>query len=407
MPKLEPKHINFKDFLKIKNKKLISSVLTFIPHLKNIYLESPMTIDKVLNTPVVIAEKQDGMKFSIVKTIDERVEYWSKNMKLDIISRTINKDWDVLIDRLEELRKRTDNFKKLPKGSEIAGEFFGNSLENIVDYTHPPRGNYVVYFANISSKIYTTLQYKELWKWADYLESERQPVIYDGKFTEEAKNAIMSFIQMTDEGRLQIFKNGNFDVFLENLMGTLPNSKFRKGAKEGIVLYSRVPELPLSKIIDPEFTAKNRMKWDSFKEALTEFRKELIAQTVKRMSDEVLYTYKETYSIDLEMLETPEERVLLILSKMFVKLLSKDHVIESIFKKYKKLKNKGPFSEINDKYLAHTPRLYGLLNDWFLKEYFTVVLTTFRNKQKSRRGYLKGIDLDRVNEIIKILKEID
>ncbi len=387
--------MDFKTFTKnLKGSKLLSNAITFIPHLKTIYNESPELIEEIFKQPVVIVEKQDGKKFSVVKTAEGKIEYWSKNQPIDKIMRIVNGSWDKLIERLDVLRKKTNNFSELSNGSEISGEFFGEAQENVVQYAEAPKGNWVVYFANIKGKLHTSVSYKELWKWADYFEAERQPIIYVGVLDADKVDKITEFLRMSDEERLEQFKSNNFTQYLLNIL----NPDYKGTQIEGVVLYTQLEQVPLVKIVDPVFSKTNKEKWDKNKDVEQQFKRELF-EVVYPEVESLAGNLKNTYSLDLKGLNSVDQYLFLI-DKLFLLLMNNNKDIINILNQYQELER--PDSELGEKYIK--PRIWGhISNSWKNKQLYIILLMGFRKQTSSRRAIYKNIDIIKFNTIVQLL----
>lgn len=371
--------MNFNIFL--SEEKLSSTNLTSIPHLKNL---DSFDIERILKEHLVIVEKVDGIKFSIVKTKDGIIEYWSKKNKLDKAMRIIGK-WDILIDRLEVLKEKTNNFSKLLNNSEISGEFFSSAKTNTIAYSKVPKGNFVVFYIKLNGKEFNSKEYPILWEWADYLESERQPVLFSGKLSDKQIYRLKELIKQ-EKG------SSNFISELLNII----NPQYTNKEIEGIIIYSGTNVV---KIVHPSFYSINKERWEENKEQTNLIRKNLLNFVLSNLTVTFLKNITNTYSSDLKDLSDDDKYIFLI-NKIFL-FLSKNLEIKELNDKFKTIE----FESItfNEKYLSS--KIRSQLNEGFIfKELYRLLLLIFRKEKLRKMDIFKDIDLNKFNELVKILK---
>lgn len=395
--------MTFKQFF--LESKLESKKITFLPHLKDVIKQGKDIVENILTSHLIISEKKDGSKFSIIKTSDGEVEYWSKNVKLDKPFLIANKNWSKLIDRLEVLRKKTKNFSKLPNNSEVSGEFIQSVDHNTVAYQKLPKGNWVVYFANINGTEYNVPQYQELHEISDYFESEKEPILFDGKLSEEQKNKLFEFLDLSDEERIKKFKTENFTQFIISIIK--PDYEPLLGQKmEGIVLYVKGQELPINivKIVDPTFTEINRERWDKNKVKIEEFKRELIGFILKNTPISLIKKYKKDFSEMLSGMKEDEKYVFLI-DRLLTHYGTKKKVeLDEIRNKFKELANIE--NVYINKDLIGNESKYTINKDWLSRELYLLMLIALRREKKKRSEMFKNVDLEQFNSIVRAFYEL-
>ena len=393
--------MNFKQFL--IEEKLGSKEITGLPHLSDYIEKGKDLVLSLLSDNIIISEKKDGQKFSLIKTKEGNVEYWSKNYKLDKPFLIINPAWKKLINRLEALRKKTNNFSDIPNDSEISGEFIKDVKANTIEYTKIPKGSWVVYYADIAGTKYGVEEYSELHKWADYLESEREPIIFDGKLSKTQQKKILEFLEMPKEDKIEKFKTTDFTQFILEIIN--PKYEPLLGKKmEGIVIYTMNKEIPLGvvKIVDPLFTITNRERWDKNKDTIEGFKSDLIKFLSENMTVEKIKYLKDVYSKELADL-TDDERFIELVDKVFILFADKNKKeLESIFSKYKSLKDLELVS-LDEKLIS--PKVLGKIKDnWFLRELYILMLIVLRKEKSKKSGIFKNIDISQFNKIVREIK---
>jgi len=395
--------MKFKNYIQIHEKLASTKILSGIPHFKNLIQQGDDIVEKILTQPLIIIEKQDGQKFSLKKTDQGIIEYWSKNKKLDRAFLLVNKNWRILINRLEDLRKETGNFSKLPNNSEISGEFIKGPIGNTIEYTKIPRGNWVVFYAEVAGKKYTSIDYQILHQWADYFQSERQPVLFDGILSEKQKEEIIGFLVLSDEERISKYKTKDFTTFIIEVIkpGYIPIS----GEKiEGIVIYSRNKLLPISivKLVDPSFMEKNKAKWNLFGEEIEEFKMKLISFIVKNTTTDLINSIWKENKDELEKM-SGEEKYVFLLDKVFLQLINRND-LKVIFEEFRILDGLEPNPNVDLDHIDRKVKIY--LKNWFNIEFYILMLLIFNKERTRRSGKLyKSLDLEKFNSIVKLLRK--
>ena len=350
-----------------------------IPHLKDY---EPDDIFRILSRPIVAVEKLNGVKFTIIKTKDGKVQYWSKNNKLDKAMRIVGK-WDVLISRLETLREKTNNFEKLPNDSEISGEFFSSSTDNTEEYDDVPRGNFVISFAKVKGKEYTSSEVKELQKWSEYFESGKQTVMFSGKLSNDQIIKLKIILQRKDKN----FLNDSINII---------DPEYSKEI-EGIVIYS---DSTVAKIVDPVLTTTNNPQRGEDQKETAEFKKDLMRFVLLYITPRTIDSVKQSYADKLAKLKHTEDKYLFTIDKLFLLTLHYPE-FKALEKKFKDFKFQS--SELTDTHIQQRVK-DAIKKSAVAKEFYQLILIIFRKEHKQHKDIFKDVDLDKFNSLVKVMR---
>ncbi len=131
---------------------------------------------------VEITEKIDGSQFSFGVTKDSEIVMRSKGKELYFDDYA--KMFKIAVDWVD---KNQEKIKGLGKDIYFCCEFLGKPGHNILKYERVPKNNLIVFGVRIGESFIKS--YKELKKWADKLDLETVPLLYEGevKTLEELK----------------------------------------------------------------------------------------------------------------------------------------------------------------------------------------------------------------------------
>ena len=153
-------------------------------------------LKNLLNNYVIINEKIEGAFFGVKKMQNDSFKYFKKSGEIRYVDRVLMKYYNPAISFFENLSLLTR--QKIPANFYFGFQYFSNGTAHKNNYAFEPKNNLVLSYIHRltdDGKIESTIQNKEqLTLWADYLEVEPPPIIFEGKLTDEQKTEILDFV---------------------------------------------------------------------------------------------------------------------------------------------------------------------------------------------------------------------
>jgi cytidyltransferase-like protein len=244
-----------------------------ITHLHDIYKKKGKDfIQSLFDKFVTVNEKMDGSFFAIEKNPStKKLEFFKRNsdMPISVIDRTIMKLYEKPIHYFEGLDQSV--IDAVPSKWRFGMEYFANEHPQEIAYDRLPKNGLVlsyIHVKNAAGKLVRTIQDKsELDKWAELLQIDKSPIIFQGHLSDDQKIKILDFLDTPFEKLVDKFKTDSFVKYVISIL----NPKLRKSALnddlrksiEGIVFRfgdDDDKEVVLAKMVDPVFeqVAKNK-----------------------------------------------------------------------------------------------------------------------------------------------------
>ena len=218
-------------------------------------------LNRLLNNYVIINERIDGAFFGIKKTKEDNFKYFKKSGEISYVDRILMKYYNPAISYFNSMSPEKRN--RIPSNFYFGFQYFtrGDAYEQGLKFV--PKNNLMLSYIHRlddSGNILKTVQNKEqLDKWADYLEVERPPIVFEGHLNDEQKSDILEFIYTPIDELLDKFRTKSFTKFI---LSTVADDSFITGSRdiETIIFrfYDDASENPdekvfLAKIMDPVF----------------------------------------------------------------------------------------------------------------------------------------------------------
>lgn len=233
-------------------------------HIKDLYQKKGKDfVSDLLNKHVIVNEKMDGAFFGVKKDCESNsLEFYKKGGKLSYIDRVLSRYYEPAIQHFEQLGEID-----IPCDHYFGFEYFVNKNSQKVEYDRLPQNNLILSYIHIlgeDGEPQQTIQDgKRLNEWADKLQVERPPIVFEGKLSDDQKVQIMEFIYTPLDQLLEKFKTTSFtkyilSVFNPELKASFLNDDMDKSI-EGLVFRFYDPEMDgedsvfLAKLIDPWF----------------------------------------------------------------------------------------------------------------------------------------------------------
>lgn len=223
-------------------------------------------LNNLLSNEVTITEKLDGSSFNIRKLDnDTHFEFYKRDGKTPItdLDRTLSIYYEKPIQHFLNLPDKVKT--QIPKDTYISVEYFANNQPVEVYYSNLPKSGLVLTSVLLGNKY--VYDKKELNEWADLIDVEQPPIIFQGKLNDKQKSDLIQFVGTPFEELVSKYKTQSFSHFIIPLLNPELKTTFLKNSLddiiEGIVFnFKNDKESIFAKVVDPIFTemAKNKAK---------------------------------------------------------------------------------------------------------------------------------------------------
>jgi phosphopantetheine adenylyltransferase len=156
--------------------------------------------------------------------------------------------------------------QRIPANFFFGFEYFTKSDSRSSKRKEMPKNNLVLSYIHRldeTGKIAETLQSKEqLTRWANYLEVEAPPIVFEGKLDDEQKSKILEFVYTEQRGLEEKFKTTSFTKYIVSVLCPDEKSEFSDRDLETLVFrfYGEDSENEafLAKLVDPIFQQRSQ-----------------------------------------------------------------------------------------------------------------------------------------------------
>jgi hypothetical protein len=234
-----------------------------INHLKELQeKKGDSFLDGLLNNYVIISEQISGAFFGLKKTKEDSFKYFKKNGEITYVDRVLMQYYNPAVSFFESIPQ--------PKRERIPSNFFfGFEYFNRGDHNskagRPVKNNLVLSYIqrlDDSGNVLETLQSGEqLGKWAEYLEVEAPPIVFEGRLDDEQRREVLEFVYVDQSQLEEKFKTRSFTKHIISVL--CPEKTATIGEREFEALIFRFFGLEkgeeqtyLAKIVDPMFQDK-------------------------------------------------------------------------------------------------------------------------------------------------------
>lgn len=220
----------------------------------------------LFNNYVIINEKTDGSFFGVKKTISDTFKYFKKSGEISYVDRVLMKYYNPVIKYFDSLSD--DKKNKIPANLYFGFEYFANGDTNTSKYDRLPKNglvlSYIHKLSNTGDVIETLQSSEQLNKWADFLEVECPPILFEGNLDEDQKKDILEFVYSNEDDLFDKFKTTSFTKYLISILCPDKKQSFLKDtigeSIDGIIFrFYNVDgdgddaKVFLAKLIDPIF----------------------------------------------------------------------------------------------------------------------------------------------------------
>jgi len=193
------------------------------------YKKNPSKIEDLLSKKIEISEKLDGSRFQVQANEGNSFTFFKrKDMSISKIDRTLSKYYEKAITHFENLSE--DKNSQMPDGWRFGMEYFPNLHPVTIVYDRLPLNNLVLTDIQVKDPRDKTIDIitdkATLDKWADILEVEKPPIIFEGNLNDSQRRRILDFLNTPFNSLIQRFKTENFTSFVLNILNPELKSSF-------------------------------------------------------------------------------------------------------------------------------------------------------------------------------------
>lgn len=192
------------------------------------YKKNPKRIEELLLGEIEISEKLDGSRFLVQAYKGELKFFKRKDAHITSIDRTLSKYYEKAIIHFENLPN--EKIAKFPDGWRFGMEYFPNLQPVTISYEKLPLNHLVLTDIQVRDPRDKTVDVitdkKTLSEWADILEIERPPIIFEGKLSDVQVRKILDFLNTPYSSLIKRFKTENFTGFILTMLSPSLKSSF-------------------------------------------------------------------------------------------------------------------------------------------------------------------------------------
>lgn len=380
-----------------------------INNLREVYeKKGELFLTGLLNNYVIINEKVDGAFFGVKKTHEDTFKYFKKSGEITYVDQVLMKYYNPALTHFNNMPE--EKRQRIPADFFFGFEYFTRGDSKSVKRSELPKNGLILSYIqrlDASGKPTETLQSKEeLTRWANYLDVEAPPIIFEGKLDDEQKSKILEFVYTESSNLEEKFKTTSFTKYIISILCPEDKTEDITNSELDTIIFRFYggdnSEAFLAKLVDPIFqqrTSENKPKVNSSQDYIW-----LIVID--------LMNHFEMYDIDQlrEMIDedgTFEEKYIDLINKIFKDFL-KDYSV-----KYDGLALevpeylKRPEFEL-DLNLVRDPETVDLIGkNETNTEIYKILLNFFRKvRKKSSAGFFTPDMVSQLNLIVSKIKNI-
>lgn len=356
-----------------------------ISYLYEEYKKDPKRIEKLLSEKLEITEKLDGSRFLVQALEGGTLTFFKrKDMSISKIDRTLSKYYEKAIDHFENFNEK--KIAQLPEGWRFGMEYFPNLQPVTITYDRLPLNNLVLTDIQVKDprdKTIDVITDKEtLNKWADILEVEKPPIIFEGSLTDSQRTRILDFLNTPYDLLIKRFKTENFTDFILKLLNPELKVSFLNNSTEKDIdgLIFKFDGKESFRVSNPEIALSKTVKKEEKPSDIYNLTLVILQEFLMGLDFRKIKLKEKTY----------EERYIEFISKVFNLFLQSPQ--------YKKNFEKGvdfelpkfltrAESNVNFKFVKDPETLAALEKSSTNRELFKILMASMRSHKKRASGF--------------------
>lgn len=368
-------------------------------------------VSKLFDSYVTVNEKLDASAFGLEKDSSTgEIQYYKRNTESPIskVDRTLMKFYEPPIYHFAGLKEEVKS--KLPPGWRFGFEYFVNEQPQYICYDRIPKNGLVLSYIHVKNglgEVVRTVQDKQtLDDWADKLDVERAPIIFQGKLTEDQKMNIMEFLDTSQNKLTAKYKTDSFVKYVITVLNprmkkTALNEDLDKSIEGVVFRFGEVLDedgpVLLAKLVDPVFEAisKERPKEEDDKSSDMYY---ILLMEITNFVESIKLKSIPTKG------KTFDDRYINFISEAYNRFMEDFGERYSDFKMTEPSYLKKKEFAINDRFIDN-PRTLALIetSDNNAK-IFKVFLAAFRKKRKKANGIFTKEVVEQFNGTVEKVK---
>lgn len=358
---------------------------------------------EMLNQKLHVVERLAGSSFAVKRDLESNKYYKSgQQQPMDLIDRTVVKFYENAVRHFQGLSPDTKS--EMPRDWKFCFDYIVNEDTPNVKYAMLPKNNLVLSHIRVlnptnekTQKIIRDTQV--LNKWADKLEVQRPPVVFEGMLDSGQKEALIKLLEMNDRAFEQAYESRSYTKDLFHIF----NNGLRKSALQEsldadidalIVSFVDGKNIKSFKLEDPRkvYETENRKPSDMFQITVLDL--------IEFMTD---YDFSQHKLVQ----ETKDRRFLELMCEVFNNYIDKN-ASKYVGVDFQKAEfAKGSEFDLNTMFIDNQKTLK-LVDNEIMAELFKIQLSAFRNKREKETALLSKDMLEQMNQIIeKINSSVD
>ena len=363
-------------------------------------------INRLFTLPVTVYEKLDASQFSFECDTDGNFSFYKQDQNTPIskIDITLSQYYNNAIKHFQNLS--LDKIKIIPPNWRFCCEYFIDKNPVYISYDKMPKNGLVlINIIDNSGNGKKVLDNKQLLEeWADFLDIENPPLIFQGLLSEQQKNKIMEFVRTPNDKLKEKFETNSFIRHLLSILHPERSTSFLRdsdrGLIEGVVFrFGNESENFTAKIIDPIFYSR-KIENNTKKSSLPS---DIYWLTLLDIVEYLQGVNISNYNIEGE---TSEERYLSLICNIF------NDFIQKYGSKYKdvdfelpKFMQKEAF-KVGLEYIPNKQTSKLIMSEESWQNVFKVILAAFRKKKKGTNQFFTEYVLNCFNSIVQEISNL-
>lgn len=369
--------------------------------LRDYFRETPRTeFMKQLDNKVHVVEKLAASSFH-VKAGDLKNDYYKSGQStpINIVDRTIVGFYEPAIMHFRGLPSEIK--EEMSKDWKFGFDYLIDGETPNFRYSLLPKNNLVLTHIQVLSPTNGSVQKvirdtQVLNKWADKLEVQRPPVVFEGQLRHDQKEALVKLLEMTDNEFISKYEERSFTRDMYSIFNAnLRNSALQESLDEDIdgLVVSFIDGKKMSPYKLEDFREVNESQKPRKSSDIYQIT---IVDLIEHLSE---YDFKQHQLVK----EDKDERFLELMSEVFNAYI-KENAPKYIGVNFETadFAKKEAF-KLNTAFIENQQTLK-LMNNEILAELFKIMLSSFKNKRTKTTDILSE---DMVNQMNEIIESID